>query len=433
MHVRPFEIALIGFFILAGILGVFVMSKYQSTSTSDQLYGKQVVIWGTLEKRVFDQYLIDLSHTQKALNVVTYTQVDPRSFETQLVNALAEGRAPDLVIIPHTALVSFQKKLQPISFKTLSERTFHDTYIDGADIFMRSDGVYGIPFAVDPLVMYWNKDLFSSAGIAQPPQTWETLLSQTTKALVKVNDASEISQSAVAFGQYNNVTHAKDILAMLLLQSGNTLVEEKDGVYRVTLSREVTNGLNSGVAVLNFYTQFALPSSPYYSWNRAKENDRDAFIAGTLGMYFGKGSERHMLERSNANLNFDITRVPQGSNVTTERNYGDFYAFAIPRAGKNPIGAYNVAMYLSDKARVKALTDALDFAPVHRTLYTGGETDPFTTNIYKSALIARGWLDPSPEQSDAVFRAMIEEVLSGSTRTASTLSDAVQKLEALFQ
>ena len=29
----------------------------------------------------------------------------------------------------------------------------------------------------DPLVMYWNQDIFTSSGIAQPPKTWTEFLS----------------------------------------------------------------------------------------------------------------------------------------------------------------------------------------------------------------------------------------------------------------
>lgn len=433
MNIRPFEIALIGFFGIAGIVGLFFFSQYQSAPSEEEtLYGDGVVIWGTLDKKIVKDYLLELTKSNKALEVVKYTQVDYRNFENELVNAIAEGRSPDLVILPHSLLVSYRSKLQPISYETITERTFRDTYIDGAEIFMRGDGIYGLPFAVDPLVMYWNRDIFSSSGLAQPPKTWESLVAQTTKAIVRTNDELEITQSAVAFGEYANVAHAKDVFAMLLMQAGSNIVEEQNNEYSVTMSRGVENALSAGDAALTFYSQFAVPGKELYSWNRSKSLDRTEFLNGTLGIYFGKGSEKNALERENPNLNFDMALVPQGSGATIQRGYADFYAFSIPRASTNIQGAYAAALYLSAPDNVQKLLDGYNLAPAHRILHSGQINDPFKKVIYQSALISRGWLDPSPEESDQVFRKMVEEVLVGRTRIKGIIIDAVHELESLF-
>lgn len=431
-NIRPFEIALIGIFAVAGIIGLFYISNYDSSGDDPLPFGAGISMWGTLDQNIVDDFLVEMSSVDKALEVVTYTQIDARRFDSELVNAIAEGRSPDLVIMPHELLVSYRTKLQPISFETMSERAFRDTYIDGADIFKLSDGIYGIPFAVDPLVMYWNRDIFSSSGLASPPKTWESLVSQTTKAVVRLDDERNITQSAVAFGEYVNVTHAKNILSMLFLQAGSTLVEEKEKTYSVTLNEGGDSALSPGDAVLTFYTQFSLQTKDLYSWNRAKNTDRTEFLNGTLGMYFGKGSETKALERENANLNFDIAPIPQGSGSTIQRDYGDFYAFAIPRASQNIQGAYAVASLFGNVVNAQKLADAFNFAPVHRTLFEGPEADPTKAVIYQSALISHGWLDPSPKESEDIFRKAVEEVSSGRARLKSVIMDTVQELESLF-
>ncbi len=429
MHIRPFEIALIGVFAVAGLIGLFYLSNYkEDPSETEKLYGERVLIWGTLDSMTMNNFLYDLSQVDRALEVVTYTEFDERAFDSALVNAIAEGRSPDLIIMSHKDLVSYRSKLQPMLF---DERTFRDTYIDGAEIFLRSDGTYGIPFAVDPLVMYWNRDIFSSSGLALPPKTWESLVSQTTKAIVRTDDELKITQSAVAFGEYTNVTHAKDVIAMLLMQAGSTIVDEEGDSYFVTLKQGPENALSPGDAVLSFYSQFGIPSNALYSWNRAKNSDRDEFLGGNLAMYFGKGSEKHSLDRDNANLNFDIAPVPQGSGVTTARNYGDFYAFAIPRSSQNQKGAQAVALLFASSEHAKKIADGYGFAPVNRALFEGSITDPFMKVIYQSALISRGWLDPSPKESGEIFRKMVEEATSGA-RLKNVIIDAVYELEALF-
>jgi len=432
MHIRPFEIALIGIFALMGLIGLFYLANYEPEMTDEQrLYGSKVSIWGTFDAQVMREVFFEITQTNQAFEVVEYTQVDPRTFDNNLINAIAEGRSPDLVIMPHTLLVSYRSKLQPISFETIPMRTLRDTYVDGAEIFALSDGVYGIPFAVDPLVMYWNRDIFSSSGLATPPKTWEALMAQVP-SLVRVSDDLSVTRSAVALGEYTNIRNAKDILAMLFLQSGTTMIEEGVDGYRITLGQGSVGGLNPGDAVLNFYTQFAIPNRELYSWNRSKRLDRTEFLNGTLALYFGKGSEVNSLERENSNLNFDVAPVPQGSGVTAKRNYGDFYAFVIPRAANNMQGAYTVATLLGSPAMAQKLVDGYSLGPVHRALYTGTVQDPFRAVTYESALIARGWLDPSPVLSNDIFRRMVEGVTGGSTRLRSVIMDAVQELESLF-
>lgn len=435
MHIRPFEIALIGFFAIAAIAGLFFLSTYKSPAEKEsKQFGDSVEIWGTLEQKQIEDILFEQSRLNKSFEVVTYKEIDPRNFDRDLLNAIADGKSPDLVIMPHTLLVSYRSKLQMIPFETINERQFRDAYIDGADIFMRTDGIYGIPFAVDPLVMYWNRDIFSGGGLSLPPKTWETLMNETVPAITRIDDERIITQSTIAFGEYANVENAKEILSMLFLQSGSSLIDEEAGVYSVTLNKNSQDAsLTPGDAVLPFYTQFATPKSKLYSWNRSMDSDRSAFLRGALALYFGKASERVRIEQENPNLNFDIAPVPQDVGVTVQRDYGDFYAFTIPRASKNMQGAYAVALALGNAETATAISKAYNFAPVRRELFTGNTGDSFTDIVYQSALIAHGWLDPEPNESEDIFKDMIERARAGQTRIRSIMLDAVEGLELLFK
>ncbi len=432
--IRPFELTLIIIFVLAALIGVFVISNRTGGSNGpNSVIGTSFSIWGTVDAEPVNAFLKEMAQADKSLQVVRYRQIDSRSFESELVNAIAEGNSPELILVPHTFLVSLRTKLQSIPFTTFPERDFRDTYVDGASIFMLSDGIYGYPFAVDPLVMYWNRDLFSSGGIAQPPKTWESFLNETTPALTRRDSQFEITQSAVAMGEYANVRHAKEILAMLFLQAGSTMVDEQNQAYKVTLNKNTATGVPPAEAVIAFYTQFSNPSKAQYSWNRAKPEDRRSFVQGSLAMYFGMGSERTALELENANLNFDMAEVPQGSGVTVRRNYGEFYAFAIPRGAKNQQGAFTVAQLFGFNAQnADMLRKGLGMAPVHRSRIGSSSNDIYETILGQAALVARGWLDPDPEGSTNVFRQMIESASASAGRTSEIIGDTVHRLQSLF-
>lgn len=432
MSMRPFQIVLIGVFALLAIGGFTFLALFNSTSNQEQAYGQSVVIWGTLDQRAFNAVFAKIRENDDAFHVVEYIEKDERTFDSQLTTAIAEGRAPDLVVLPHTGLVTHRAKLMPITFETLPQRTFRDRYVDGAEIFMFSNATYGLPFGVDPMVMYWNRDVFSSSGVPSPPETWEALVSVTVPQVTRTNTSLDILQSAVALGEYRNIRHAKDILSMLLLQAGSSIVDETRVGYEVTLARSSESGLPPANATLSFYTQFSLPSHDNYSWNRAFEEDHLQFLAGELGLYFGPGSEYRDIEQENPNLNFDLTAVPQGTGVTNLRNYGTFYAFSVPRGSDNVQGAYRVAQLLASADISAQLTGLLRLAPVQRSVIAQGTNDPYRRVLYDAALISRGWLDPDPEASNTVFRQMVEDVTSGRARIHDAVDDMVGRLELLF-
>jgi hypothetical protein len=435
LNLRPFEIALIGIFSAVALGALVFVSLFQAKEEDgERPYGDQVIIWGPFSNSTFTQLISDLGTTDKAFQALKYKEVDPRSYEQQLLTAIAEGVSPDLVILPSTLLVSLRSILIPISYQNYPVRTYKDTYIDGAEMFMLSDGLYGIPFAVDPLVVYWNRDIFSSAGISSAPSTWESLVQEVTPAMVRQNQRLELTQSAVALGEYSNVTNAKEIITMLLLQGGSDIVSERAEGYAITINNTIGTGLPPGPAAFSFYTQFASPRSTSYSWNRSQAQDKSKFLGGTLGMYFGLGSEYRALQKGNPNLNFDIAVVPQGSAATTFRNYGTFYAFAIPRAAsKNFQGAYRAALVLAEAPQSNSIIQKLDLGPVHRSIIAQGSNDQYRTVLNRSSLIARGWLDPDPVGSSGVLRSLVEEITSGRANVGEALAGATQRLQLLFK
>ncbi len=433
-NLRPFEIVLIGIFGFCAVAAlIFVSLVKQSSNNEVSVYGDSLMVWGMIDSTAIAPVISAIARTEKGFSAVQYIQKDARSFESELLSAIAEGRSPDLIVLSHSLLVSYVPKLVPYTYKSFPERTFKDAYIDGADIFMLADGVYGTPFAVDPLVMYWNRDIFSSSGLANPPRTWETLVNETVPAITRKNEQLEIMQSAVAFGEYNNVGYAKKTLSALLLQSGSSIVERRDRGYSVTLNQGVANNIPPAQAVFSFYSQFVAPGSASYTWNRSLPNDRDQFLAGKLGLYFAPGSERVRLERENPNLNFDVAPIPQGAGATTLRTYGDFYAFAVPRASLNQQGAFAAMALLGSQENAYAIAAALDMAPVRRDDIAQGTTDTFEKIIYTAALMARGWYDPLPRESNEIFREIVEGISSGRVRAEGIVSDATYKLELLFK
>jgi len=338
-----------------------------------------------------------------------------------------------LIVLKSDALVDQRAKLLPISYDTIKQRDYRDTYVDGAEIFALEDGVYGIPFAIDPMVMYWNRDLFSSNGLAQAPTSWEEIVSTVVPALTIRDTQRNVLQSAVSFGEYRNIAHGKNMLMLLLLQSGSKMVLQEGNRYLVNLNEPIIEGSRAPLeAAVQFYTDFSNVNSPLYSWNRGMPTDKNVFLSGDLGLYFGLGSEYQDIGEKNPNLNFDVAQVPQGANATALRTYGDMYAFAIPRASKNIKGAYAVANVLSSAKYVTGLVQNLHMSSARRAVIAAGDSNPYRQVVLQSALISRAWFDPQAKESDAILMQMIEDVVSNRSRISDAVADAIDRLILVY-
>ena len=80
----------------------------------------------------------------------------------------------------------------------------------------------------------------------------------------------------------------------------------------------------------------------------------------------------------------------------------------------------------------KDFANALFIAPARRDLLNQRPTDAYFPHFYTSALIARSWLDPSPEDSNNVFRRMVDGVLSNTFTAKDAIGDANAKLQLLL-
>lgn len=433
---RPFQVILIGVFIALAVGGLIAFSVFRGFGTEENPYGARVVIWGTLDGSAFSATIRELTEADEQFGVVSYVQKDPRTFSAELANAIAEGRGPDAVVLSNDLLLSERAKLYAIPYESFSQRAIRDTYVDGAEIFSRGAGTYGFPFAVDPLVLYWNRDVLASAGFAAPPSTWETLVSSYVPALTRIEQvpAYTVSRATVAFGEYQNVTHAREVLLALMLQAGSTLVTERGGGYIAALNQAAGEAPRPPAdAALDFYTQFSNPARTTYTWNRSLPTDRSAFLSEDLALYFAPGSEHESLRAGNPNLNFDIAEIPQGSGVSTKRGFGTFYALAPLSSSKNFTGTYQALVTLASPAPAALLAERLDMAPVHRATLAAGSADPFRQRAYTAALIARGFLDPDSTRSGGIIQAMIEDVTSSRVRIDQAVSDATTRLNQLLR
>ncbi len=432
LSLRPFQIIIMIVFVLMAFVGLFLFASYSGTKMGSKSIGT-VVIWGTVPQAAIQNELSRIVQSNKGYNNIAYVQQPLESFDTSLSSAIAAQNGPDLILISQEQLMSERNKINLITFSdSVPKRSFVDsTYLPEFSLFATNAGTYGIPYVLDPMVLYYNKTILNSSGVSVPPTSWEGIVGLAS-TLTKTT-GGEISQATIPFGTYENLSNGRGVLSLLFLQAGSPITQSVNTGVRTVLadtSTQSTNGATPTQSVLNFYTQFSDPSRTVYSWNSNFANDRQAFIAGNLAFYVGYASELPTLQAANPNLSFDMATIPQPQTAKAAVDYGLAYAFAIPKASKNPSGALSAALALADKGYESIGAQSLSMAPAQRALLVVDPNDVFTPVFYPLALISKGWLSPAPTATDPIFSAMITNVTSGRLEVQNALSAAAQALDA---
>jgi multiple sugar transport system substrate-binding protein len=422
---KPFQIIILVIFGFGAVFGLAVFATSHGFGGGSKNTVGAVTIWGTLPQDGMDAVLGEVKNADKNFGQVSYVEKDVATFNTDLANAISEGHGPDLILISQEQLLTETAKITPIPATTISARDFTNAYAPMAQLFASAAGTYGIPFVLDPLVLYYNTALLSSAGLATPPATWEAVAGLAQSFTLRTQ-ANAITRSTIGMGSYGNVTDARALLSLLLLQAGSPISTTNDTGVSSALKGDDT----AAESAVNFYTQFADPAKTVYSWNRSLGPSRSMFLTGDVAFYPGFASERPFLAASNPNLSFDVAPIPQPSTAKTNVTYGLLYAFAVPRASANPNGALAAAFELTTPQESTAAATALSMAPASRTALTAKPQDPYAAVFYPQALIATGWKTPAPASVDAIFSSMIEDIATGRSETPQAITNASQSLNA---
>jgi ABC-type glycerol-3-phosphate transport system substrate-binding protein len=431
-NLSPFQIILLVGSAIIIVIAV-VMFAFARTATTEE--EGTVVVWGTLSEATFKNLNDYLESEKQIKQKVIYRSIEQGQFDTVLVEALAEGKGPDVIMLTDDRLVRHEGKLLQVDYTYFPQRTFKDTFVEAGEIFTDEKGIFGFPFLVDPLVMYWNRALFTEAGLSQPPKYWDEMLTLVPK-LTKKDSALAITQSAVPIGDYENINHAKQLLTTLFFQAGNEIVtrnpQDAPGVplFTVGLDDKLDYTVSPGQAAVNFYTQFSDPSRAVYTWNRSLPMSLDAFISGDVAMYFGFASEFATVREKNPNLNFDVAVMPQ-SRAGTRATYGRVLALAIPKNTTSLPRAYALIQNLTAPDTIAILSDLMFLPPVRRDLLAGEPENAFMQTFFESALLSRTLYDFNQEETNQVFKRMVESVVSGRLTTPEAVERANDEMDLL--
>jgi ABC-type glycerol-3-phosphate transport system substrate-binding protein len=271
---------------------------------------------------------------------------------------------------------------------------------------------------MDTLALVYNRSLLDQAGIPTPPATWDDLLSDIPK-LRKLNAQGQFLETAVALGgTETTVPHAADIVSLLMLQNGTTM---NDDSGLASFANRQDGDL--GAKALQFYTDFANPSSDAYTWNAAQGQAMESFLAGKTAMIFAYHSELAAIKERSPFLNIAVAPMPQ--SVSSTINYPSYSALAVSKRSHAPAWAWDFDIFAAtNPAANKAYLDIIQAPPALRSLIAGtrsGELSIFA----RQNLTASSWQITDYAKMKNIFSGAVNSVVNGQAAPQAAL-DAAQ-------
>lgn len=373
------------------------------------------VLW----RKVIEEFRKEYPHIS-----VTYKRFPTDSYEETLVNRLAEGKGPDVFFLKNSWLSQHRDKIFPLPAESnpLPSSELKRTYADEpATALLGAKGeLLGLPVFVDSLALFYNKDIFDSAGIAEPPRTWDEAV-EISRRLTKASAAGDILRSGFALGAGKNINHAFEILSALVLQRGDAIVKE-DGRGVVELRRGAEEALV-------FYSSFADPGSKNFSWTSRMPKSLDAFATGQAAMVIGFASDLGRVRAKNPHLNFGAAPLPQTGRGSPSRTFASYFFPTVSRLSKNPSPAWQFVFWVSGAKGAKVYQEASGRPPARRDLISAGGKTEGDEVFFKAALSARSW----PIQDETASRRLFEEAIDSVVSRAATPQQALTRLQRQMQ
>src|SRR3989339_978681 len=289
-------------------------------------------------------------HRKVKINVVLK---NPNTYEKELVESLAEGIGPDIMMVHNSWLPKYKNILTalPSSISTKYSFGLREYQNDLVEVitqdFVDSGQIYAMPLSTDTLQLYWNKDLFNTAGITYPPRTWDEVVQYVPKLTLK-DARNNITQSAISLGTADNINRASDVLSLLMLQTGTKMTDDKN--IRATFqSLASKNGkdYNPGETALSFYVSFANPANLNYSWNSGMNYSINVFTQGRLAMMINYAYNFDKIKSDNPRLNFSVAPIPQTSDVSKSLTFANYWAYGVSNHSANYEVAWDFLMFFS--------------------------------------------------------------------------------------
>ena len=436
---------LFGVFLLVGFSAFGIFSALDRGSSGGQaVLDIDLVVWGTLPSEFVNPFFTKIVK-QSGVNsriAIEYVEKVKEDFEDEYIRALALGQGPDITLLSHDQIFHLSDTFGEIPYEN-NPRTgvyfayprgvYEERFLPATEVFQGTQGISAIPFAIDPLVLFYNKNgLIRHTDSVEPIRTWDQL-NEFTSAIQKNNSA--IEHALLPFGAYGNYFEAASVLEALILQSSPETFLSQTNVASPEVSQS-----------LGFYTDFSNTRHQNYTWNELLPSAFSMFASERLLFYPGFASSYETIKRINPNLALGVSDFPQLSKETqdalntTPATSAKIYGFAFTRAllqsavkTSQALVVMNTVTEDIENSQQEILRDyfangvqVLPFA-LKKTVIPP-EVGSYWTFFTRGALIGKAWRVYNPIETEESMINAIRSIVRGGEGLKGTSQELIEEL-----
>ncbi len=452
MFKKIISLSLLAIFILGSGFGCKTVDK----KTQEAMQPITLTYWRVFDDSDAFQEIIDKYKVIHPNITINYRKLRYEEYESELLNALAEDRGPDMLSIHNTWLRKYQNKLAPMpasitmaypieqgsikkevvpvlkTAKSLSLSDLKNLFIDTVynDVVLDDNQIYGLPLSVDTLVLYYNRDLLNNAGITQAPQYWNKEFQQNVKKMTKQDPVQGIVQSGIALGGSNNINRFSDVLSVLMMQNGATMMDGKQVMFNAIPPAGQDKKYNPGLEALRFYIDFSNPGKEVYSWNESLPNSLEMFTSGKLAMMFGYSYDLATIKAQAPKLNFSISKLPQIEGSPVEVNFANYWVESVSKKSKYQNESWDFIQFAAKEEQAKTYLAKTKKPTALRSLVNAQKEDDELGVFASQLLTAKSWY----RGKDAVAaEAALGEMINSARQNTEKILDAINTGAAKVQ
>jgi len=360
-------------------------------------------------------------------------------YQKNLIKLIADGAGPDMFMIHNDWLPYQINQIQPMPNGLMSVKNYQGIFPEVVQTdFVSNNRIYAVPYSIDNLMLFYNTDIFTAKKIKQPPKTLQELVDLVPK-LTETDSRGNITRSTIPLGGNDGIPRASDIVATLMMQYGADMTSPDNTTATFNLPASGTNPpFMSGQNALSYYTQFATPGSPVYTYTDAKNadgsrtfpSDVQAFIEGKTAMMFGYAYHVPLIQQFAPKLHFDTAVLPQ-RQIQDPITIANYWGETVSKNSKHPNEAWDFIKFMTQRSSQSTFFRATGHIPASKELQDTLTSRRYYAPIAQQIGYAKSWYRKNSPEIETIFGRMIDSVVKDKISPEVAIDVAVRDINEL--
>jgi multiple sugar transport system substrate-binding protein len=402
-----------------------------SASSSGVSGGAQATVWvydafssykEMLQK--LDTLVYEPFKTQHPTVTVKHDSVTSGDFYNKVPVLFAGGTAPDLLWIQTFAHYTYIDQGLVLALDPLVARDkafdLQDFWPKGLSSLQKDGKLYGLPYNMQVVVVYYNKDLFQKAGVEfpKPGWTWNDF-ADTAKRLTSAQGDNKIFGALpLGAGSWQ--------LESILLQSGGSILNQDRTAPNVTSA--------GSLEALQWLTDLYVKDR--VAPNKGNPTGKgQGFQTGNGGMLQADLTARETLNNQKVAINYDVAPLPKGSANNLSITGGGAYWISQPSRVADPAFQLMTALLSKESAPAYGTTGIPGRQSASDVIKVPGQP-PASIQVYLDAMKdAPGPTWSQSSQNRKIWQAYgapLQKAFDGETTVRDAATGAQQAIAAVL-